>query len=39
MEFVWLRALLVETNERKCVILLGDGAEGSHAANAICGRR
>ena len=41
VEFVWLWALLVETEERKCVILSSDGVEGAHATNAICvcGRR
>ncbi len=35
-----LHALLMETEERKCVILSSDGGvEGAHAIDAICGRR
>jgi hypothetical protein len=36
---MWLRAVLMDTEERKCVILLGGGVEGAHAITAICGRR
>jgi hypothetical protein len=34
-----LHAFFVDTEERKCGILSGDGAEGAHATDTICGSR